>query len=361
MDVSFGDPGRLYALWGLVPLALLLLHGRRRRERAAAALLDAPMRARLSPARRGVRGALPGILSVVGLALLVVAAARPRFGTVYEKVQQRGADLVVVLDVSRSMLSRDVHPSRLERSKAYVRDLLARAGGHRVGLVVFAGRPVVACPMTADLAFFESVLADVSPDSAPRGGTVIGDAIRRAVDVLDPMPDRDQAFVLITDGEDQDSFPLEAAAVAAERGVRIFTVGIGDPDEGARIPLDEDDAAGRARFVRFEGEDVVSRMDEELLQEIARETRGAYVPARTGTYDLGEVYVEHLSNLRAGALREEERRRQREQFQLFAGLALAFLLASMLVRPTDRRPAVVAAALLLGLAVAPPSAAAEDR
>lgn len=362
MDVTFGDANKLYALWGLVPLILVLLHARNRRARAAATLLDAPMRARLMPSRRGWRAALPATLLVVGVACLVVAAARPRFGTVYEKVAQRGADLVVILDVSKSMLSRDVHPSRLERSKAYIRDLLARVGGHRAGLVVFAGRPVVACPMTADLAFFESVLTDVTPDSAPRGGTVIGDAIRAAIDVLNPIPDRDQAFVLITDGEDQDSFPLEAAAVAAERGVRIFTVGIGDPNVGARIPIDGEPAGASRRYVTHDGKEVLSRMDEGLLQAVARETRGAYVPARTGTYDLGDVYVDHLASLRAGALREEERRRHREQFQLFAGLGLLALLASWLIRPTHSRRAVAAAAaavLLLGSAT--PAFASDER
>ena len=348
MEILFENPSTLYWLWGLVPLLLLMLHARSRRNRAAARLLDAPMRSRLLPASGGLRTFLPMALILLSFASLILATSRPRFGVFYEKVSQRGADLVVLLDVSRSMLSSDVHPNRLERSKSYIRDLLKRVRGDRVGLVVFAGKAAQACPLTTDQAFFETVLAEVGPHSAPRGGTVIGDAIREATNSLDTLPDRDQAFLLITDGEDQDSFPLEAAAVAAGQGVKIFTVGIGDPDQGARIPLPQNRGEEPQQgFVKQDGQEIWSRMDEELLKKIALESGGAYVPVRTGTYDLGQVYTDHLADLRAGALEDQERRRYREQYQLFVALGLALLLLSMLVSPYRR--AAVRTALALAL------------
>lgn len=362
MEILFQNPAFLYALWALLPLGLLLLHARGQRIRAAARLLSGEMRSRLMPIRSGLRSLVPIFLLLLALASLTLALARPRFGMYFEKVSQRGSDLVVLLDVSRSMLSEDVHPNRLGRSKQYIRDLLDRVRGDRVGLVVFAGKAVQACPLTTDHAFFTSILDEVGPDSAPRGGTVIGDAIREATRTLETVAGRDQAFVLITDGEDQDSFPREAAGAAAELGVKIFTVGIGDPGEGARIPLDGDD--GNLGFVKHEGQEVWSKMDEPLLKEIALESNGAYVPARTGTYDLGQVYTDHLKNLRAGELDSEQRKRYREQYQLFAAVGLFLFLISVLVRPhrfRDRneganpRGGPAAAAVLAALLLLPAS------
>jgi len=359
MDIRFEHSDLLYGLWALLPLLILLLHARNRRRRAAERLLDGAMRRRLLPQGSGLRSFVPSMLILLGFASLVLAASRPRFGVFYEKVSQRGADLVVLLDVSRSMLSEDVYPSRLERSKDYIRDLLAEVRGDRVGLVVFAGKAVPACPLTTDHAFFESILAEVGPHSAPRGGTVIGDAIREATRALDTLPDRDQAFLLITDGEDQDSFPLEAAAAAAGLGVKIFCVGIGDPEQGARIPLSASDAS--TGFVKHEGQEVWSRMDEELLRNIALETGGAYVPVRTGTYDLGQVYQEHLAGLRGGALDDQERRRFREQYQSFAALGLALWLVALLFNPYRRgAPRLSAGLLLSGFLLAPSAQAAES-
>ncbi|MBI4878976.1 MAG: VWA domain-containing protein [Planctomycetes bacterium] len=359
MEILFGRPEFLYGLWGLLPLALLLLDARRRRARAARRLLDAAMRARLLPPEGGARAYLPLALLLIAFACWLFAAARPRFGAYYEQVTERGADLVVILDVSRSMLSEDVRPNRLERSKLYVRDLLAQVKGDRVGLVVFAGKALPACPLTSDHAFFESILAEVGPDSAPRGGTVIGDAIREAVAALDQAADRDRAFVLITDGEDHDSFPLEAAAAAASAGVRIFTVGIGDAGAGARIPVQG--GGGDLAYMKHEGQEVWSKMDEELLKGIALNTGGAYVPAGTGTYDLGQVYSDHLAGLRAGALDQERRRRYREQYQLFAGLGLLFFLVSLVAGRSRRPRAAAAAALSLVLPLLAPAADAGER
>ncbi len=167
-------------------------------------------------AARGPRPWVRGTLIVLGLALLIVAAARPRFGVYFEKVDQRGVDCFVLLDVSRSMLAEDVAPNRLERAKSDIRDLLKKLAGDRVGLIVFAGKPVLKVPLTTDDGFFRTVLDDVDTHSAPRGGTLIGDAIRKALDAMPPRGDRDQVIVLLTDGEDQESYPIEAAKQAAE-------------------------------------------------------------------------------------------------------------------------------------------------
>jgi Ca-activated chloride channel family protein len=356
-ELVFDHPAWLLLLWLVLPIGAALGFAEQRRRAAALDFAEAPMAARLLPPRAPGRVVGRGACALLAFAALVVAAAGPRFGVFYEPVTERGADLVVLLDVSKSMLSEDVAPNRLERAKSDVRDLVSRVVGHRLGLVAFAGKAVVACPLTTDRAFFKSVLDPLGPRSAPRGGTAIGDALRVGLATLPPQHDRDQALLLITDGEDQDSYPLEAAAVAAERGVKIFTVGLGDPTEGARVPV-ESEQGGRS-FLKHDGQEVWSKMQESLLTELATKTGGAYVPARTRAYDLGEIYEKHLADLATGAIREERRKRLFPQFQLFLALGLAFSLGELLIAPPRRRALALSAALAL-VAFAAPDARAGD-
>ena len=227
-------------LYLILPLAaawlVLSLYSRRRRRRAAEAFVAQAMWSRILPADSRARFWVKLLLRETALVTGLVALAGPRFGTQYEEVIPRGSDLYVLIDVSRSMLAEDVPPSRLGRAKADVAALVNRLEGERVGLIAFAGQAVVKCPLTVDYDAFRRSLDELDPDSAPRGGTAIGDAIRKALEVFQARADRDQAILLITDGDDQQSYPLEAAAVAAERHVTIFTVGLGDADHGARIP-----------------------------------------------------------------------------------------------------------------------------
>ncbi|MEE8107015.1 MAG: VWA domain-containing protein [Planctomycetota bacterium] len=354
--MRWDHPEFLFALWLLLPLALLLRFALKRRAKAARRFLDDPMAARLLPLRAPGRGLASAVLVLAGFAFLILAAARPRWGMYFQQVRERGTDVMVLLDVSRSMLSQDVKPSRLERAKSDVRDLLDRVGGDRVGLIAFAGKAVLACPLTTDHGYYKAALEDVGPTTAPRGGTAIGDAIREALRRMERLGDRDQSLLLITDGEDHESFPREAAALAAERDIRIFTVGMGDIHEGARIPVV--DEHGNRGFLKHEGKQVWSKLDEGLLEEIALKTGGAYVPARTRDYDLGEVYESHLQTLTAGDAAIDKRKRYRERFQLFLAFGLGCLVIELLMKRYRQRPRVagVAAALVL-LALASPASA----
>ncbi|MBI4566198.1 MAG: VWA domain-containing protein [Planctomycetes bacterium] len=347
MDIRWDNPAALYALWLLVPVGVLLARAHRRRRSAAARLIAPAMQGRVMPRSRDAYPWIRGSLLLLAFACLGIAAARPRWGVYFEKVARRGADVLVLLDVSRSMLSQDVAPSRLERSKSDLRDLLRRLEGDRVGLIAFAGKAVLVCPLTTDHSFFGMMLDQVGPDSAPRGGTAIGDAIREALRNMEARRDRDQAFLLITDGEDHDSFPSEAAAAAAERGVKIFTVGMGDPVEGARVPTVAE--SGDRAYLKYQGQEVWSKMDEGLLQDIALKTQGAYVPAKTQVYDLGEVYENHLASLARSEEETEKRRRYRDRFQIFVFLALLLFVAERILNPfRGRAPAATLAMALIG-------------
>ncbi|HLA85442.1 MAG TPA: VWA domain-containing protein [Thermoguttaceae bacterium] len=334
-------PNILFALWLLPAVAWLLVWAQRRRRAAAARFAEPAMRDRIMPALAGPRPWIKGALLVVALGLLIVAAAGPRFGAYDQQVTQRGADVFILLDVSRSMTAEDVAPNRLERAKSDIRDLLDRVTGDRVGLIVFAGKPELAVPLTIDRGFFEMVLDEVDTTSAPRGGTLIGDAIRKAIDAMPERGDRDQAIVLITDGEDQESLPLEAARNAAERDIKIFTVALGDSTEGARIPIR--DAAGQRTYLKYAGSEHWSKVDEELLEQIALATGGDYIPAGTKAYDLGQVYENRLAQLDHGEYQAAKQRRYHERFQWFLSLGLVLLLAEMALPAYSKRHATLLA------------------
>jgi len=247
-------PSFLLLLWLLPGVAWLLVAARNRQRAEMARFAEPGMAARLFPPANGGRGIFKATGVLAGVALLLVGAARPRWGAYFEHVQSRGVDLFVLLDVSRSMLAEDVAPNRLGRAKSDVRDLLQRLTGDRVGLIVFAGAAVEQVPLTTDHGFFLTALDEVDSASASRGGSLIGDAIRQALVALEPRSDRDQVLLLITDGEDHDSFPAEAAKQAADRGVKIFTVGLGDAGDGRRIPLR--DANGKLAYLQHDGHEV---------------------------------------------------------------------------------------------------------
>jgi len=322
-------PEMLLLLWILPVVAGLFVYAQHKRHAAAKRFTGDVMCDRLAPRISTSRTWFKLAAVLLGLGLLIVAAARPRWGAYFEDVQTRGVDLFVLLDVSKSMLAEDVAPNRLARSKSDIRDLLAHLQGDRVGLIAFAGAAVVRAPLTTDHRFFLMMLDETGPESAPRGGSLIGDAIRKALAAMEKRNDRDQVIVLITDGEDHDSFPQEAAKLAAERGVKIICVGLGDSEQGMRIPLRDD--AGNLKYLQHDGKEVWSKMDESLLKEIAATTHGAYIPAKTRAYDLGQVYQQHLASLTRGQILAEKRKRYRERFQWFLVLGLGVLLLEMVI------------------------------
>lgn len=331
--MEWQHPEALYLILPLCASWLALgIYSNHRRHMARASFAAQAMWSRILPAESRLRFWTKLLLREVAIIAGLVALAGPKFGVQYEQVVPRGSDLYVLIDVSRSMLADDVPPSRLGRAKSDVAALVNRLQGERVGLIAFAGQAVVKCPLTVDYDSFRRALDELDPDSAPRGGTAIGDAIRKGLEVFHAKSDRDQAMLLITDGDDQQSYPLEAAAVAAERHVTIFTVGLGDADLGARVPQKSDAKS----FTEYKGEQVWSKLDNSLLEQIALKTSGIYIPAGTRAYDLGELYADHLQGRRGDQSESQQRIRRSERYQIFLAIALMALLIDLCIRPYRR-------------------------
>ncbi len=328
-EMDWQQPQFLYLILPLcVAWFALALHSERRRQRARESFVAQAMWSRVLPELSKTRFWIKLALREVAIVAGLIALAGPQFGTQLEIVIPRGSDLYILIDVSRSMLADDVSPTRLDRAKADVSALVNRLEGERVGLIAFAGQAVVKCPLTVDYDSFRRALNELDPNSAPRGGTAIGDAIRKAIEVFNAKAERDQAVLLITDGDDQESYPLEAATVAAERKVTIFTVGLGDSDKGARVPQ-----KNSATFTEHEGQQVWSKLQSKLLEEIALRTSGVYIPAGTRAYDLGELYATHLQGRKGDDEAGQQRIRKSERFQIFLALSLVALLADLLISP----------------------------
>lgn len=296
-----------------------------RAETRLAELVAPALQPRLLPSRSRTRTLAQLVLAVTALTLLTLAAARPQWGRRNETVITRGRNLLIALDVSRSMLANDVHPNRLGRAKVDLLDLIAELKGDNAGLLAFRQQAVLICPLTTDYTFLRQALEGVSPDSAPRGETNLADAIKKSLEALENMTDNHNAILLISDGEELTGDAVHAARTAGARGIPIFTVGIGDPG-GATIPSESGDGT-----FRFQGEKVLTRLMDETLSAIARESGGSYIPlatAGTAHTTLGAIYRRHLRNVSAKERQETLENQHVERYHLCLIPALLALLAA---------------------------------
>ena len=334
MSLHFAALDMLHLLW-VVPAAGLLLWLSGRLSRAALARFTA-MEARLGLLDRRRRLARR-LLLLLALLAVGVALIRPGWDPQPLVVRQEGRDVVFAVDVSRSMLAEDLAPSRLERAKLAILDALPALHGDRVAVVAFAGDAAVVCPLTRDYGFFKWAVEGLSPGSAQVQGTLIGDAIRKiAAEVFDPREKRFKDLILISDGEDQGSYPEVAASVAGEQGVRILAIGLGDEGRGSRIPVS---GSGAERvYLSAQGGEVWTRLEATTLRKMALATPGGrYLHAATGTFDLGALYRGLIAGEEGRDFGPVEITRYQEKFQIFLLAALLLLAAESLLSERPRR------------------------
>jgi len=269
------------------------------------------------------------------MSLMVVAVAGPRWGFRWEEVHRQGIDLLIAIDTSRSMLASDVKPNRLARAKLAILDLVKRLDGDRVGLVPFAGAAFLECPLTLDYAAFERALHSLDVGIIPRGGTSLARAIDVSLEAFDARQSKHQALLIITDGESHEGDVEEAAARANERGIKIYTVGIGTA-EGELIPLQ---ANGTRGFLKDRSGNVVkTRLDEDTLKTIALATGGAYVRGLGPDLGLDQVFDEHISQMEERQLSTSLEKRYEQRFQIPLAAAVALLILELLIGEGRRRP-----------------------
>lgn len=323
-DARFAAPEWLGWAWALPVAAAILiasrLIARRRLKRLAEpALLREIVKA--PPLWRSILRSTLLLASVLGL---IIALARPQWNAQERTLTREGRDVVFVVDVSRSMLAEDLKPNRLERVRYWIRDMVDGIEGDRVGLVAFSGGSVIKCPLTLDYTFFAMAVNELGPGTVGRGGTMIGDALRRAInEVFDKSEGRFRDIILITDGEDQDSFPVEAAQLARQNKIRIIALGVGS-EVGARIPISDDSGSGG--YIRYQGQDVRSRLESEQLARIAMNShRGVYLKVGAGNIDLEQVYKDLIGAAQGSAIEDATVIEYQEMFQWFIGAALALL------------------------------------
>src|SRR5882724_9227970 len=329
-SMTFGVPQWLWGLL-LIPLLIALFV---RSERRGLKRLQEFVSARLLPQLAGTvnrrRRMLRFALQLLGLALAIVSLAQPRWGYTFEDVKRKGLDLLIAVDTSRSMLSNDVQPNRLERVKLAVQDLVNELQGDRVGLIAFAGRAFLQAPLTIDYdAVFEAI-NDLDTKTIPEGGTNISSAITLATQSFGKSATGNRALIIFTDGEELSGDAVQTAkAAAADAGVRIFTVGVGTP-QGSLIPVTGDD--GQTAFVKDPaGQVVKSTLDENRLREIAEATGGFYVHLENGPRTMQQLQSEGLAKMQAAEMDVRLSRRPIERYEWPLSAALIALAFSILI------------------------------
>jgi Ca-activated chloride channel homolog len=334
--IAWRDALSLIALLLLPSLVAFFVWAYGRRQRALAAFVAAALLPAVAPDLDPRRRFFRWGMLVAAVACLAIALGGPMWGFQWHEVKREGIDLMIAIDTSRSMLATDVKPTRLARAKLAVQDVLAELHGDRVGLIAFAGTSFVQCPLTLDYGVFAQSLDAIDVGIIPKGGTSLSSAIDAALEAFQGRQGSNQALLLITDGEDHEGKVKEAAQRASDRGLKLFTVGIGTT-EGELLP-----GESGGFFKDRAGQVVKSRLDEDTLKQIASDTGGAYLHASGPSLGLAELYRDHIATLEKRELVSTLERRFEQRFQIPLAVALALLVLEPLLgerraAPTRRR------------------------
>lgn len=338
----------------LIPLMFIAYWLMRRlRRKRIARFGDPELVARLTPEVPRRKGWAKLTLISIALFFLAIGMARPQIGATLKERQIKGAEIMVVLDVSNSMLAEDYSPNRLERAKLAISKLVDELQGDRIGLIIFAGESFVQLPITSDYVSAKIFLNSITTESVPVQGTALGEAIRTAIRGFTSESEHSRAIILITDGENHEADPVAAARDAVDMGARVFCIGVGSP-EGKPIPMDG------GLLKDKDGNIVVTRLDEQTLRDIASAGQGLYVRAGNTEFGLNPV-IDEIRTLQDKEFQSVVFEEFDEQYMYFFAIALVFLLLEFFMSDTRNRRslfgrsgrtlAVLAALLVLSPAV----------
>lgn len=314
----FGSPEYFYLLF-LIPLLiavyLIYVSARKKRlEKFGRPETVAELMPLASPKR--VRGKF--VILLIALALVIVALARPQIGSKLREVKRTGIEIMIAVDVSNSMLAQDFEPNRLERTKYAIDRLLEQLQQDRIGVIVFAGEAYVQLPITSDYMAARNFVSNLSPNMVTRQGTAMGAAINLAINSFSSGSEGSRVIILISDGENHADDPLKAAQLAEERGIKIYTIGVGTP-EGAPIVIDGE------YIMDKEGNMVVSKLDEATLEQIALMTGGSYIRATNRSIGLSEI-IDRVNEVEKKELTATLFDEYNEQYQYFLAAALLLII-----------------------------------
>ncbi|MCQ2143212.1 MAG: VWA domain-containing protein [Bacteroidales bacterium] len=321
--INFANPQYLFLIL-LVPLFIgvyaVMRALRRKRIRR---LGDEALVGALMPSVSSAKGWLRVSFFAAGFLFFAVGLARPQIGAKLKERETKGVEVMICLDVSRSMLAEDYSPCRLDRAKRAISRLSDKLNDDRLGLIIFAGTSFVQLPITTDYVSAKMFLSNVGVESIPTQGTAIGDAISLAIKSFSAQSEKSRAIIVITDGENHEDDPVAAARQAAEIGINVYTIGIGSP-EGKPIPVDGELLKDK------DGNIVVTRLDEKVLKEIAQAGNGVYVRAGNSEFGL-EPIVESIQKMDAEKFNSVVFEEFDEQFMYFFGVALFFFVIAMAI------------------------------
>ncbi len=333
--MKFGNPEFFHLLWSIPVLILFFRWGLWKKRQLTEIFYKPTSSVETLLAKYHRRQNTKAFFSILAVFFMILALTQPRWGYEWKELTQEGVDIIVALDVSTSMLAEDIKPNRLSRAKRKISDLLDMLEGDRIGLVAFAGTAFIQCPLTLDYTALKLFLDATDTDLISAKGTALAEAMRKSISAFRTGDDRSRTIILITDGENHEGTPLKVADSAARQGIKIFTIGIGG-DSGAPIP----DTAGDFKK-DAEGEIVLTRLGETMLQKIALETGGTYVRSVTGDLDLNKIYLKNIKpKIEKKEIKTQRRKLWTERFQWAIFLALVCLWIEFLIQEKQiRNPA----------------------
>ena len=322
---QFEEPTYLYLLFLLPVLVLFYLYSNYRKRKAIRKFGDPTLMAVLMPDVSKYRPDVKLILLLVVVGLFAILLARPQFGSKLETVKRQGVEIIIALDISNSMLAEDVQPSRLDKAKHLVAQLVDKMENDKVGMIVFAGDAFTQLPITNDYISAKMFLESINPTLISKQGTAIGAAINLAMRSYTPQEGIGRAIIVITDGENHEGGAVEAAKAAAEKGIQVCVLGIGTPD-GAPIPIKETNDYRRDR----NGNVIVTRLNEQMCQEIAVAGKGIYTHV-DNTNGAQKAISKEIDKMAKADIETQVYTEFDEQFQAVAWIILLLLLIEMLI------------------------------
>jgi Ca-activated chloride channel family protein len=329
----FANPEYLYLLLLLPVMTAIFVFDQVRRRNSLKKLGESAMIGRLIPEISRIRPVIKFIFLLIGISAIIIMLARPQFGSRLEEVKKQGVEVIIALDVSNSMLAEDIQPNRLTRAKQAISKLVDNLENDKIGLIVFAGDAYTQIPITTDYISAKMFLSTINPDMVPKQGTAIGAAINLAERSFSPGEGKSKAIIIITDGENHEDDPVTEAEAASKAGIVIHTIGIGST-EGVPVPVT---TGGRRDYLKDpEGATVITKLDEDILKKIAISAGGNYIRASSSSIGLDEIFSD-IKKMKKDELESTMYTEYNDQFQIFAAIALFFLILEIIIMDRKNR------------------------